>query len=280
MAKRKNITTEASDEMTFLQHLDVFRWHLVRSIIAVVILTGIAFAFKEIVFDHIILAPKNKDFFTNKFLCKVGQWIHTESLCLNAVDLKIVNIKLSGQFMMHLYISFFMGVITGAPYLIWELWRFIRPALRKHEKKHSRGAVLVSSLLFLIGVLFSYFIVVPLTLNFFGNYEVSESVKNTIALNSYVSTVVSVTMGVGIVFEMPIIAYFLSKVGILTPAFMRSKRKIMIVIIMVIAAIITPADIFSMFLVAIPLLILYELSIHISKRIEKRRLKREKDPYS
>lgn len=274
-AKRQSITTEASDEMHFLQHLEVLRKHLIRSVLFLFVFTTAAFFFKEFLFDSVILAPKNSDFITNKILCKISEFINAGNFCMGELDLKIVNLKLSGQFLIHLYISFFAGFIISAPLIFREFWAFVKPAMKSNEKRSSRGVVFFLSLLFLLGVLFSYYILVPLTLNFFGTYEVSESVENTISLSSYVSTVISVTLGVGIVFELPVIVFFLSKVGLLTPSFMKQKRKISIVLIMVVAAIITPADIFSMILVAVPLQFLYEISILISKRVEKKKRKLE-----
>ena len=179
------------------------------------------------------------------------------------------NINLSGQFTTHMYISMFAGLIIAAPYVIWEIWRFIKPALYDNERRHSRGAVIVMSLLFLLGVLFSYYLIVPLTLNFFGTYQVSDSVNNQIALSSYISTVVSVTFSLGVVFELPVFIYFLAKVGIITESFLKKNRKYMLVILLIISAIITPPDILSQILVCIPLYGLYELSIIVARRAGK-----------
>jgi sec-independent protein translocase protein TatC len=178
--------------------------------------------------------------------------------------------------MTHMMVSIVAGIIVAFPYLIWEIWSFIRPALYQNEKKYSSGAVWVCSILFLIGVGFAYFLIVPLTVNFLGTYQVSASVANQVSLTSYISTVVSVTLGIGIVFELPVFVYFLTKVGILSPDFMKKNRKYMIVILLVVSAIITPPDVFSQILVVIPLMGLYELSISISKRVyDKRRIEME-----
>ncbi|HAH56687.1 MAG TPA: twin-arginine translocase subunit TatC [Bacteroidales bacterium] len=252
--------------MSFWGHLDALRGHLFRSVIAIVILFIVAFLKREFIFDQIILAPLNEDFIANRILCRLGELLNMPSICLGTLSLKLININLSGQFLMHMYISFFMALTFASPYIIWEIWRFIRPALYENERKHSRGAVLVMSLLFILGLLFSYFLIVPLTLNFFGNYQVSESVANQIALTSYISTVVSVTFSMGVVFELPVFVYFLAKVGILTPAFLRKNRRYMIVILLTLAAIITPPDVVSQILVVIPLWGLYELSIVVAAR--------------
>lgn len=277
MTKEKKRTEK---EMTFWEHLEELRWHLLRSVGAVVILAIIAFISKDFIFDQIILAPKSADFVTNRWLCEAGKWIaarltffSASALCIGDFDLKIININLAGQFLMHFYISIFAGLIVAVPFVIREIWSFIKPALYENEQKYTGGAVIWSSLLFIAGVLFSYFLIVPLSILFLGTYTVSESVQNQIALNSYVSTVVMLTFSIGLVFELPIFVYFLTKVGIITPSFMRKNRKMMIIIVLIVSAIITPPDIFSQILVAIPLFALYELSILVSDRIHKKQTK-------
>lgn len=267
---KKTKESKPENEMTFWEHLEELRWHLVRSMAAILILAIVAFVNRHIIFDNIILAPKDSSFITNRFLCHLAELLSVKGLCIDNLSLNIINIKMSGQFMIHMWVSIVAGIIVAFPYIIWEIWSFIRPALYTKEKKHSSGAVLVSSLLFVLGVLFAYFLIVPLTINFLGTYQVSDFVQNQVSLNSYISTVVSVTFGVGIVFELPIFVYFLSKVGILTPQFMKKNRKYMIVILLILSAIITPPDVFSQILVVIPLLALYELSISISNRVYKK----------
>lgn len=256
--------------MTFWDHLDDLRKHIIRSLIAIVVLSVIAFMNREIIFDQIILAPSNTDFITNKAMCWIGQQLSMESLCVTPMKLDIININMSGQFMTHMYISAVAGFILAFPYILWEIWRFVRPAMKEKEQKYSRGGILISTFLFLIGILFSYFIIVPLTVNFLGTYSVSESVHNQISLSSYISTVVSLTFSVGVVFELPILIYFLTKIGIVTPDFLKKNRRYMYVIILIIAAIITPPDVFSQTMVAIPLTALYELSIVVSKRVHRK----------
>ncbi len=267
--KTKGRKKEAVEEkeMSFWDHLDALRSHLFRSIAAILVLAIVAFINKDFVFDNIILAPKDSGFFTNRMLCKLADLVSVDALCIGNLNLVLQNINMSGQFMTHMYISIFAGLIGALPYVLWELWRFILPALQPNEKTYSKGAVVVSSLLFALGVLFAYYLIVPLTINFFGGYHVSDSVANQISLSSYISTVVSVTFGVGIIFELPILIYFLTKVGVVTPAFLKKNRKTMLVIVLVASAIITPPDIFSQILVCIPLMGLYELSISISKRV-------------
>jgi sec-independent protein translocase protein TatC len=258
-------------EMSFWEHLEELRGHIIRSIIAVVALAIIAFLNRTFIFDVVILAPKEADFITNRLLTRVAELLSIPLLRMDSLNLQIINIKMSGQFMIHMMISFIAGIIVAFPYIIFEIWKFVGPALHSNEKKHLGGAVFVSSLLFISGILFSYFLIVPLTIHFLGSYQVSNFVVNQISLSSYISTVVSVTFAVGIVFELPIFVYFLTKVGIVTPAFMRRNRKYMIVILLTISAIITPPDVFSQILVCIPLFGLYELSIKISNRVYKKR---------
>ncbi len=268
----KNNNKETEKVMTFWDHLDELRWHIMRSLIAIVILAIVAFVNREIIFDYIILAPSTSDFFTNRMLCELGRILSLDALCIKEMHLKIINIKMSGQFLTHMYISIVAGFILAFPYVLWEIWRFVKPAMKDTEKKYSSGGVFISSVLFMMGILFSYFLIVPLTVNFLGTYHVSESVFNQISLSSYISTVVSVTFAVGIVFELPILVYFLTKIGILTPEFMKRNRKYMYVIMLIVSAIITPPDMFSQILVVFPLIVLYEFSIGVSNRINKKNL--------
>ncbi|MCK5765370.1 MAG: twin-arginine translocase subunit TatC [Bacteroidales bacterium] len=257
-------------EMSFWEHLEELRWHLVRSIVAVVILAIVAFIFKDFIFDKVILAPIRQDFYTTRLLCEFADIVNIQALCLDNSKLEIINIRMSGQFLTHMYISVMAGVILGFPYILHEIWSFIKPALKQNEKKYSGGTVFVCSVLFLTGVLFSYFLIVPLTINFLGTYQVSEAVANNVSLGSYISTVVSVSLSVGIVFELPVFVFFFTKLGILTPAYLKKNRKYTLVILLIISAIITPPDIFSQVMVVIPLWGLYELSILISSRVYKK----------
>lgn len=261
---------DAEKVMSFWDHMEELRMHIIRSIIAIVVLAVVAFLNRKIIFDVIILAPSKPGFFTNKVLCWVSHKLALNALCISDINLDIINISMSGQFLTHMYISIVAGFIVAFPYILWEIWRFVKPAMRNNERKYSRGGILVSTLLFVIGILFSYFMIVPLTVNFLGTYQVSPTVHNQISLSSYISTVVSLTFAVGVVFELPILVYFLTSIGVITPAFMKKNRKYMFVILLILAAIITPPDMFSQVLVVIPLVLLYEFSIIISKRVYKR----------
>lgn len=262
-------------EMTFLEHLEELRWHIIRSVVAVVAFAVIAFIYKRVIFDDIILAPNGPDFITNRLLCRLGEIMHTPALCINQTPIDLISIKMSGQFTTHINISLVAGLILAFPYVFWEFWKFFRPALHDKERKHARGAVLSASFLFLLGVVFGYFMIVPLSLNFLGSYRVSDLVHNQINVRSYIGTVSSIVLASGLAFELPIVAYFLARIGLITQSFMRKYRKHSIVVILIIAAIITPPDVFSQTLVAIPLLGLYEISILIVAGVVRNR-EREK----
>lgn len=256
--------------MSFWDHLDELRGHIIRPLIAVVVLAVVAFANRHIIFDTIILAPSSSKFITYRLLCKLGHLVHAPSLCVTHMHLKIINISMSGQFLTHIYISVVAGFILAFPYILWEIWRFVQPAMHANEKKYSRGGVFFSTFLFMVGVVFSYFLIVPIMVHFLGTYSVSADVANTITLKSYISTVVSMVFAVGIVFELPILVYFLTRIGVITPHFLKINRKYMIIVLLTVAAIITPPDVFSQMLVFFPLWILYEVSILVSKRVYKK----------
>lgn len=257
--------------MSFLQHLEELRWHLVRSAAAIFIFAVIAFLNKEFVFDGLILAPKNPDFPTYKFLCMLGEKFNLgDDICIRELSFTLINIDLSGQFSTHMMVSIYAGLILAFPYVIWELWRFIKPGLYEKERKYANGIVFFTTLLFFLGVLFGYYVITPMSINFLGTYQVSALVANQISLSSFISTVTTLTFVTGLVFELPILVYFLTKIGVLTPVFMRQYRRHAIVVLLIIAAIITPPDVTSQILVCIPLLALYEISIFVSAYVLKK----------
>jgi len=256
-------------EMGFLDHLEELRWHILKSMLAIIIFAIAAFIFKEFVFDQILLAPRRPDFWTNQWFCYLGE-LWSIDLCINQTPMQLVNINMSGQFSIHIWVSIVAGIIAAFPFIFREFWSFVSPALYPKEKSMARSAIFVSSLLFLIGILFGYYIILPLSLHFFSGYMVSDDVPNMVNIDSYVSSFISVVMSAGIIFELPIVIYFLSKVGLVGPKFLRTYRKHAIVVILTIAAIITPPDVFSQLLVSLPLLILYEISIFISAVVAKK----------
>lgn len=264
MAKSKE------SEMSFLDHLEVMRGHLLRSIIAIVIMGLVAFVFKSIVFDKIILAPMQPSFPTNRWLCQLGEILGLKRICINQDPFTLQTVKMAEQFSMHIIVSLVAGVVAAFPYVFYEIWRFIVPALYDKEKSTASGAVFYTSLLFILGVAFGYYIISPLSVSFLGNYKVSESVVSAPTLRSYVQTITSLVLASGIVFQLPILIYFLSKVGLVTPMFLKKYRRHAIILILIVSAIITPPDVFSQILVALPLILLYEIGILISRRILKK----------
>lgn len=258
-------------EMSFLEHLEELRWHIIRSVLAIMIFAVAAFVFKDFIFSSIIFKPKTPDFWTNRMFAQFGDFIGSEAIKINTQDLQLISIKMAGQFLTHIWTAIVAGFIVASPVVFFEFWRFIKPALYDNEKRHASGAVFFTSVLFSMGVLFGYYLIVPLSIHFLGSYSISGEVTNQININSYISTVVSISLASGVVFLLPIFVYFLSKVGLLTPAFMKQYRRHAYVVMLLLSAIITPPDVFSQIMVAFPLVFLYEIGILISRRIEKKR---------
>jgi sec-independent protein translocase protein TatC len=274
-AKNKDVTP--LEEMTFFDHLDALRWTIFRSMIAVVAFAIVAFIFKNFIFDDVILSQKNPNFITYRLLCLAADKFNIKGLCLQLPNVKLINLTMGGQFVTHVYVSIVVGFIIAFPYVSWEFWKFISPALLMNEKKKTRTFVFYVSLLFFLGVLMGYFLITPISIQFLLAYNVSDQVVNTISLTSWISFTSSMWFATGVVFELPVFVFFLTKLGILTPAFMKQNRKIAIVAILFLAAIITPSpDMFSQSLVAIPLYILYEISIWVSVSVIKNK-EEEKD---
>ena len=260
--------------MTFLEHLEELRWTLVRSAIAIVVAMLAAFMAKDFVFDQIILAPKHGGFITYRLFCALGRALGMgEALCIGDLNFTLQNISMSGQFFTHLMVSFVAGFILAFPYVLWEFWRFIGPGLHPTEQRSLRGVVVFATILFLLGVAFGYYLLAPLSIQFFGSYQVSGAVANAVALDSYVAMITSVTLWTGILFEMPLVILFLTKAGLVGPAFLRTYRKHAFVAILIAAAILTPPDVVSQLIVSGPLMLLYEFSILLSARVERQMIK-------
>lgn len=264
-------TSRNSEEMTFLEHLEELRWTLVRAAIAVAVGMIGCFMAKDLLFDTVILAPKNASFVTYRAMCALGHRLGMgDAMCVGDLVFTLQNISMSGQFFTHLIVSFVGGFILAFPYVLWEVWRFIAPGLHESEKGSVGGLVFSASILFLFGVAFGYFLLAPLSIQFFGTYQVSSSVQNTVALDSYIAMVTSVTLWTGLVFELPLVILFLTRAGLITPAILRTYRKHAFVGILVISAILTPPDVVSQLIVSGPLMLLYEFGILISSRTVKR----------
>ncbi len=260
-------------EMSFMGHLEALRWHLVRSAAVIFIFAAVAFAFPEILFGKIILGPRDPQFVTYQTLCNISQaWSMGDALCFTKFDFKFQNTDVTGQFTLHMWAAIVAGIICGFPFLLYELWKFVKPALQEKEINAARGFIFYASCLFLMGVCFSYFIVAPMAIYFLGNYQVDPSIQNIFTIDSYISVMTTLVLMMGLVFELPILAFFLAKFGILTPGFMRKYRRHALIVILIVSAVITPTtDIFTQMLVAMPLWVLYEASILVAARVEKQR---------
>ena len=261
MTKKSN----NSGEMSFLEHLEELRWHIVRSLIAVLAFAIVAFIFRRFIFNSVLLAPKNPDFFSNRMLCRLAEIMSAPDLCINTDPLKIQSVNLSGQFSASIMVSIYTGLIIAFPFVVWELWRFISPALYENERKYARGSVASISIMFFMGALFGYYVILPLTIHFLGGWKASEEIITQVDIGSYFS-ITYIPFATGIIFELPVLMVFLTKVGFITPDFLIKYRRHAIILLMMVAAVITPPDVFSMILVMLPLILLYEVSILLTKR--------------
>lgn len=268
---KRNKNEKGDVEMSFMDHLEELRWHIARSLLAIVIVGLVLFINKSFLMDTLILGPKSPDFLTYRAMCWLSVHFNlSKDLCVQEINFKLINRDISAPFMIHLQMSFIVALIFVFPYIIWEFWRFILPALYEKERKKIGGVVFMGSVLFYIGALFGYYLVAPFSISFLATYHLSDSIENTVDISSYVDSVTGLVFACGLTFEFPLLVYFLSKLGILTPKSMRQYRKIALVAILFLAAIITPSpDMFSQTIVAIPLYALFEISIYVSARVHK-----------
>lgn len=265
--------------MSFLDHLEVLRWHIVRSAAVLLVVAIFVFVYIDWVFDNIIYAPARSSFITYRGLCNFGHFLHIgDSLCMPPVDITLLGSTVSGPFMSAISISFMSAIIIAFPYLFWELWRFVKPALSSKELSYARGSIWWVSLCFFMGAAFGYYLLAPFTFNFLANFQLGTLgvYKYLPTLDDFIETLTDIILGCGIAFELPVLAYVLSKLGIITPQFLKSYRKYAYVIILIVAAVITPSpDWTSQAIVSVPLIILYEISIYISKKVDRQRVKAE-----
>ena len=269
--------SDEKKEMSFLGHLEELRWHLVRSTSVVFVFAIALFVFREEIYNNFIIAHTHSDFVTYRFFCQVFGSIGIDSsFCTISIPSKLQALSLTQQLMSSLWVSIILGVILAFPYLMWEMWRFIAPGLHKKERRKSKGFLFIASLLFFIGVAFSYYVIMPMSVSFFYGYQISENIVNNFTLDSYISLFTNTMLGISLVFELPVVIYFLSKIGLVTPSFLRKYRKHALVLVLILSAIITPPDVASQVIVSIPILILYEISIYISGFVQKRQLKNAK----
>lgn len=257
-------------EMSFLDHLEELRWHIIYSLIAVIIIAIGVFLARDFVFDTLILGPKNPTFPSYVLACKFSNLIGlSDAMCIQPVDFEVVVIEMGELFLTHIKVSMVLGLIISFPFIFWQFWKFIKPGLHQHEQSAVRGVVLVCSLLFFMGVSFGYFIISPFAVNFLIGYQIAD-IAPQVRLSSFVNYMVMFTAPAGLIFELPVVVYFLAKVGLVTPEFMREYRRHAIIIILAVAAIITPPDVMTQFLIGIPLYILYEISILVASRMAKK----------
>ncbi|MBK8140674.1 MAG: twin-arginine translocase subunit TatC [Chitinophagaceae bacterium] len=270
---------DSKGEMTFIDHLEELRWHVIRSVIAVLIGAVVVFIYSDFVVDDILFAPTRSDFISARWLCSLGHKIGIgDTLCFPQVDAKFLENTMTGQFIASFTLAFIGGFILAFPYIFWEFWKFIRPALSEKELKKTRGVIFWVSLLFFTGVLFGYFILTPFMVNFYFNYKLSPQIQIMPSFSDYLENLIYTTAGIGVLFQMPLLVMVLARIGVVTGRFLRKYRRHAFVIILIAAAIITPStDPFSLTIVTIPLYLLFEASIIIASRINKRQEKEQKE---
>jgi sec-independent protein translocase protein TatC len=260
---------EREEEMSFLDHLEELRWRIMRSAIAIAIGAIVIFVMKDFVFDTIIFGPRRLDFASFRAWCSLSEWVGLgDKLCVTEIKYEVISTTMLGQFTAHLVVSIVGGIIIAFPYIFFEFWSFIKPGLKTNEQKSVRGISFFTSFLFFSGIVFGYFVIVPLSLQFLGSYQVGDVVSR-ISVMSYMKTIVSIVLAAGIIFQLPILVYFLAKIGLVSASMLRKYRRHALVGVLILAAVITPPDITSQILVSMPVLLLYEISILIAKRIEK-----------
>ena len=265
-------------EMSFFDHLEALRWHLIRAALAVFVFGITAFCYRQWLFKNIIMGPFDPNFWSFRMMCSLSKVFHVNGFCIDHINAKIINTEVAGQFLLSINTSLLIGVILGIPYILWEIWRFIKPALLEKERKAASGFVLYASVLFLVGILFGYYILVPESIAFLAGYTISDTINNQFTISSVLSIISTITLLTGILFELPIVIYILASVGVLTGTFMRRTRRYAIIIIMVVGAVISPSpDILTTTLATVPLLLLYEVGIMVASSVEKRRLKKHEE---
>lgn len=277
----KKTSTGSADEMSFIDHLEALRWHIVRAVLVWLVAFVVVFVNIDWVFDNIIYAPASSDFVTYGALCDFGKFLHLgDVLCMPPVNIPLQGTTVSGPFMSALSISMIGGIVIAFPYLFWELWRFVKPALSTKEIKHSRGSIFWVSICFFAGAAFGYYLLAPFTFNFLANFKLGATTAYEYrpTLDDYIDTINNIILGCGIAFELPILAYVLAKIGLISAKFLRTYRKYAFVVILILAAVITPSpDWTSQALVSLPLLLLYEISVRIVARVDRKKIREEKE---
>lgn len=271
-------------EMTFIDHLEELRSHIIRSVLAILVMATVIFIYRDWIFDYIILGPVNPDFISYRALCNFSHWAHMgEALCMPPVKVEMQTTTFGGQFLGAISIALVGGVIAAFPYIFWEFWRFVKPALKDTETKNTRFIIFWVSFFFFLGGAFGFFLLGPFTFNFLGGFQLGTkgmlTTRPTFA--DYVDNLTNIILGCGLAFELPVLSFILTRIGLITPMFLRSTRKYAIVVILLVAAFITPSpDWMSQLIVFIPLFLLYELSIIVSARVYKKEQAKEKEEWS
>ncbi|HMK17959.1 MAG TPA: twin-arginine translocase subunit TatC [Chitinophagaceae bacterium] len=272
---------EERAEMSFIEHLEVLRGHLFRSVLAIAAGAIVFIVYNTFFVREVLMGPTHADFPTYKWLCKLGHAIGLgDNMCMKDIGLKMQSTSVSGQFSMYFTLIFVGGIIVAFPYIFWEFWRFIKPALTKKELSKTRGVIFWVSFLFFLGITFGYFIIAPYTVNFFANFQLDDNIENRWTITSYIDTLVPLILGTGLAFQLPLVMFFLAKVGLMSPDFLRRNRKYAIVIILILAGVITPPDVISQIICTIPLLLLYEISIWLTAKVQKEKALEEKEEWS
>ncbi len=278
---RKKAVKAERAEMSFIDHLEELRGHLFRSAIAVVIGMIITGIYSKFIIDKIVLGPIHDDFVTFRKICDFGRFIGIgDALCIGKIGVTMQNVDTTGQISLFFTSLFVGGFILAFPFVFREFWKFVKPALTKNELKKTRGVIFWVSFLFFTGTLFGYFFLMPFSMNFLANFSMSDSIQNIWTIKSYINTMMPLVLGSGLAFQLPIVIFFLAKIGLITAKFLRTNRRYALVVILIIAAIITPPDVISQSVVTIPLWILYEISILLAARVEKEKAKEEKEEWS
>lgn len=268
-------------EMSFIDHLEVLRGHLFRSALAIAVGAVVFIIYDDFIVKKVLMGPTHADFPTYKWLCNFGHAVGLgDKMCMKEIGLKMQSTSVSGQFSMYFTMIFVGGIILAFPYVFWEFWRFVKPALTKKELSKTRGVIFWVSLLFFLGVLFGYFVIAPYTVNFFATFQLDENIENIWTITSYIDTLVPLILGTGLAFQLPLVMFFLAKVGLMSPGFLRRNRKYAIVVILILSGIITPPDVISQIICTIPLLVLYEISIMLTARVQKEKELEEKEEWS
>jgi len=268
-------------EMSFIDHLEELRGHLFRSVVAIAVGAIVFAVYNKFFVQKVLMGPTHSDFPTYKWLCRLGHALQLgDAMCMKDIGLKMQSTTVSGQFSMFFTMIFVGGIIIAFPYVFWEFWSFVKPALTKKELNRTRGVIFWVSLLFFAGILFGYFVIAPYTVNFFANFQLDENIENRWTVTSYIDTLVPLILGTGLAFQLPLVMYFLAKIGIMTPDFLRTYRKYAFVIVLVVAGVITPPDVISQIIVTIPLMILYEVSIWLTAKVQKQKELEETQEWS